>query len=273
MPAKQTHAEKKVVRTEQAKKKTMFGAAKTQKQLTTANYKFVLPKELEGVPGVDTLTVSLTTQLVETCFKQYGPAPWLYRELPRDGMPGKFDPVVNATGFAALFAEPAGMHPTKKISDFLTVAEPKHVIRRIVGEDDAKFDEVVEAITSLTPDKVLLIINNAWKLAADSGIAVPVFYYKELEGDLFVSPARYLDHKENIVEAQHRLKNKLTANRDWDVWPEHMAAYMELVAEKQRKDDELFAQFGEEDHCTDEGVAAALALLAVKPPPGAKPAV
>jgi hypothetical protein len=37
MPAKQTHAEKKVVRTEQAKKKTMFGAAKYDEQLDMVN--------------------------------------------------------------------------------------------------------------------------------------------------------------------------------------------------------------------------------------------
>lgn len=279
MPAKQTHAERKAVRQEHGDKKKMFGTEKSQKQMTTANYQFVLPKELECQPGIDTLTVSLTAQLIETCYKQYGPAPWLYRELPRDDMPGKFSPYVNATGFAQLFVEPVETKSTKKITDFLEKAEPRHVLRHVAGEDDVLFAGIVKSITSLTPDQVLLIINNAWKLSGTTGIAVPAFYYTVVEQDLLVSPTRYLDHEKNIPEAQFKLENGLTKNRPWTVWPEHMEAYgrlkADMEAEKARKKaeaDQRFAEMGE-DHGTDEELAeklaAARALMQGKKPPGA----
>lgn len=263
MPAKQTYIPKaERVQAHETLKK--FGAEKTKKAATTANYKFVLPKELEGQPGIDEVIVSGLVQVIETGFKEFSPMAGLYcKRHPHV--------YVDATGFSNLFVDKIDHPPLcKEIGTVLQHKHSRHILNHLALASGRDAMELYHAIHNLTPEQVMLIINNAWKFSGETGIAVPVFYYLE-EGEggyarLLVNFTRYLDFEENIEEAQYKLANGLTKNRAWAVWPEHMEAYESLKAavaakkaQKKAEADKRFAEMGE-DHGTDEEIAEKIAL-------------
>ena len=234
---------RQAIRAEQKELKAKLGAPKTEKQKTTANYKYVVPDYLGGLYanyGVDSTTVSVVAQLVEIGYKRFGPAADLCTEFQRDGTPGKFDAYVNLTHFTRFFEE--SVTKGKRIVGFLETSEARHVIYGVTGLDDEKYAEMVKAISELPPWLVFMIVDNAWKLSGASQVAVPAFYFKEVtefgRTDVYVSPTRYLDHPANIVEAQRKLAAGETKNRSWTVWPEHMVEYdqlKQLEAEKKAR--------------------------------------
>jgi len=263
MPAKQTREERKAQYEQRAK----FGAPRTPKQLTTANYKYVVPDYLGGLYasyGVDSTTVSVVAQLVEIGYKEFGPIWHYYKEFPRASMPGKNDAYVNLTRFTELFQEP------EEINNFLESREARHVINHVTKDDD-KTKEMIKHISNLPSWLVFMVVDNAWKLSGTSQIAVPAFYFKEFEAQMYVSPTRYLDHPENIEEAQRRLAAGESKNRSWAVWPEHMDEYNLLkeqeAVKKARKEAQKeaeararYLQYGEHD-LSEEEVEAEMAAL------------
>lgn len=267
MPAKQTREERKAQYEQRAK----FGAPKTPEQLTTANYKFVVPDYLGGLYasyGVDSTTVSVVAQLVEVGYKLNGPIWDFCREFWRDSMCDKSDAYINLTRFTELFQERP--NKTKKIDRVLESSAARHVINRITNDDD-KTKEMIKHISNLPSWLVFMVVDNAWKLSGTSQIAVPAFYFKEFEAQMYVSPTRYLDHPENIEEAQRRLAAGESKNRSWTVWPEHMDEYNLLkeqeAVKKARKEAQKeaearvrYLQYGEHD-LSEEEVEVEMAAL------------
>lgn len=288
MPAKQTFADRKEQNTKMYEEKRNHGIPKTGKFATTRNYEFVLPKELEGVPGISSITVKALTMIIESGFKefQYGPLKQLFCQRLRGDELGTKDPYINVTGFSKLFVDIEEIPFVRKITWAMRQPEARHDLNDLAVKSGKMYQDLEDEIAMLTPETVLLIINNAWKFSGKTGIAVPVFYYLAEDDQLLVNQTRYLDHADNIPEAQFKLENGLTKNRPWAVWPEHMEAYERLKAEvaakkaekeaekarKKAEADQRFAEMGE-DHGTDEELAeklaAARALMQGKKPPGA----
>jgi hypothetical protein len=99
----------------------------------------------------------------------------------------------------------------------------RHASNHAVTGDDDAFQQAIEEIKTFTPKQVSAIFKHVRKMTA--GVAVPVFYYRKEGKELFISHARYLDHAQNLPEAQYKLENGLTTNRLWSVLPEHQAAF------------------------------------------------
>lgn len=264
---KTTHAERKAIRVEAQSKKEKFGV-KTETQLKTSKYMYYMTPELEAI--VDKTTLAALLFGIETCYKQRGPAPGYYAEFLRDGVPGKWDGHLNATGLAWQFPAKPGDPVKPSLQAFVEHKDFVKNVNHVVAGDDEEFKRVVSNIIALTSEQFMFIVNNALKLTG--GVAVPVFYYKEVNQFnfdwIYISPTRYLDHPKNLPEAQYKLANGLTKNRPWTVRPEHQAAYAVLEAEWQAE--RLCKKLAVDEMCAKRGepepgyMVALLAELALK---------
>ena len=230
--------EKKAARKQQNERDFKFGT-KTGKALTTKQYVYwLLAADLSGI---DEATIKALLFAIEAFYKYWGPAGSFYKEFPRPGTPGKMDPHLCASAIIDLFRE----ENHYLLAEFLSHKEVRHRINHVLGED-GDYEKTKEAIMKLTPKQVSDIFEHTRKMTA--GVAVPVFYYREEGEELYVSNARYLDHPQNLPEAQARLATGNTTNRPWSVLPEHQDAYDVLLHEweakkqKEAEDREKYAE-------------------------------
>ena len=252
-----------------------FGV-KSAEQLKSSKYIYYMTAELEAI--LDKTTLSALMFGIEACYHKYGPAPWFYAELPRDGVKAKYDHYLHASGMATLFPAQPGGAPSSRLEEFVKHKDFVHNVNHVVGGDEQEFERVIKAIMALSSTQFRYIINNVEKLSGDSGVAVPALYYKvvtEFDNEIvFISPTRYLDHPANLPEAQYKLANGLTANRPWTVRPEHREAYAVLEAEweakrvkKQQEEDALYAKLGEPERNEPEALERLMAAAALNKPP------
>lgn len=201
------------------------------KHLTTAKYVFYMTDAMKEI--VDHETLAALVFGIEACYKKYGPAPSLYTEFQRDGDYYKKDAYINATALSTYFSVKAGQPPSPMLTAFTEHKDFRHNVNHIVGGDQGKYAEVVAKIRALTTSQFMFIVDHAEKFAGDTGVPVPVYYYKK-EGDydymtVYISPTRFLDQPINVPEAQFKLVKGLTENYSWTIRPEHRPAFEALV--------------------------------------------